>query len=166
MACWRTKGLGRRALGFTAPRPLVPCSDCGRSFKASSAFVGSALGFLSGLEKHKTICKKVFQQKRKQFNSRSLQRDLKEISKRSQRGAASRLGEFDNAHELIARATKGEKREKENQKSKDIETSLKFYAIPSRCSSNSESFLIFLDTKLKGHQICAQVESTAWHRGS
>ena len=71
--------------------PLVPCPDCGRSFKASS------------LEKHKTICKKVFQQKRKQFNS-----------------AASRLGEFDNAHELIARATRGEKREKENQKSKDI----------------------------------------------
>ncbi|CAJ1382035.1 unnamed protein product [Effrenium voratum] len=39
------------------PRPLVPCPDCGRSFKAES------------LEKHKKICKKVFQQKRKQFNS-------------------------------------------------------------------------------------------------
>eukprot|EP00913_Durusdinium_trenchii_P015924 g14965.t1 len=65
--------------------PLVPCPDCHRSFKAES------------LEKHKKICKKVFQQKRKQFNS-----------------AANRLGEFDNAQELIANAVKSEKREKEN----------------------------------------------------
>lgn len=70
--------------------PLVPCPDCGRSFKAQS------------LEKHKKICKKVFQHKRKQFNS-----------------AANRLGEFDNAQELIANATKSEKqREKENHAEK------------------------------------------------
>lgn len=69
--------------------PLVPCPDCHRSFKAES------------LEKHKKICKKVFQQKRKQFNS-----------------AANRLGEFDNAQELIANAVKSEKREKENHAEK------------------------------------------------
>mmetsp|Transcript_86401 Transcript_86401/g.176320 ORF Transcript_86401/g.176320 Transcript_86401/m.176320 type:complete len:331 (+) Transcript_86401:94-1086(+) len=70
--------------------PLVPCPDCHRSFKAES------------LEKHKKICKQVFQNKRKQFNS-----------------AANRLGEFDNAQELIANATKSEKqREKENHSEK------------------------------------------------
>lgn len=61
-------------------RPLIPCPDCGRSFKADS------------LERHKQICKKVFQQKRKQFNS-----------------AANRLGEFENANELIANASKIER---------------------------------------------------------
>ncbi|CAE6967579.1 ZC2HC1B [Symbiodinium sp. CCMP2592] len=61
-------------------RPLIPCPDCGRSFKADS------------LERHKQICKKVFQQKRKQFNS-----------------AANRLGEFENASELIANASKIER---------------------------------------------------------
>lgn len=70
--------------------PLVPCPDCHRSFKAES------------LEKHKKICKQVFQNKRKQFNS-----------------AANRLGEFDNAQELIANASKSEKqREKENHSEK------------------------------------------------
>lgn len=57
--------------------PLVPCPDCGRKFKEES------------LEKHTRICKKVFQQKRKQFNS-----------------AANRLGEFDNANALIENASK------------------------------------------------------------
>eukprot|EP00930_Biecheleria_cincta_P008393 TRINITY_DN109822_c0_g1_i1.p1 TRINITY_DN109822_c0_g1~~TRINITY_DN109822_c0_g1_i1.p1 ORF type:complete len:404 (+),score=101.58 TRINITY_DN109822_c0_g1_i1:137-1348(+) len=60
--------------------PLVPCPDCGRKFKEES------------LEKHTKICKKVFQQKRKQFNS-----------------AANRLGEFENANELIAKASQIEK---------------------------------------------------------
>lgn len=60
--------------------PLIPCPDCGRSFKADS------------LERHKKICKKVFQQKRKQFNS-----------------AANRLGEFENASLLIENASKIER---------------------------------------------------------
>ncbi|CAJ1343713.1 unnamed protein product [Effrenium voratum] len=80
--------------GLLDDGPLVPCPDCGRSFKAES------------LEKHKKICKKVFQQKRKQFNS-----------------AANRLGEFDNANELIANATKVEKKEPEKaakQKDKTV----------------------------------------------
>ena len=38
--------------------PTYPCPDCGRSFVASV------------LEKHKKICKKVFQKKRKAFDSR------------------------------------------------------------------------------------------------
>jgi len=66
--------------------PMLPCPHCDRSFKAES------------LEKHKNICKKVFQQKRKQFNS-----------------AANRLGEFENANELIANASKIE-RQKEAPK--------------------------------------------------
>jgi len=55
--------------------PTYPCPDCGRSFRASV------------LEKHARICKKVFVQKRKPFDV-----------------VANRLGEFDNASELIAKA--------------------------------------------------------------
>merc|ERR1719499_2139865 len=55
--------------------PRQPCPDCGRCFKASV------------LEKHMKICKKVFMQKRKQFSS-----------------AANRLGELENAGQLIANA--------------------------------------------------------------
>merc|ERR1711933_445242 len=55
--------------------PLVPCQECGRKFKAES------------LEKHLRVCKKVFQQKRKQFDS-----------------AANRLGDLENAGQLIAKA--------------------------------------------------------------
>lgn len=59
---------------------LVPCPDCGRKFIQES------------LEKHMRICKKVFLQKRKQFSS-----------------AASRLGDLDNANELIANAQRFER---------------------------------------------------------
>lgn len=59
---------------------LVPCPECGRSFKEAS------------LEKHINICRKVFSQKRKQFNS-----------------AANRLGELENAQQLIANAKKIDK---------------------------------------------------------
>lgn len=69
--------------------PLVPCPDCGRKFKEES------------LEKHTKICKKVFQQKRKQFNS-----------------AANRLGEFENANELIEKASKIEKEKEAPKKDK------------------------------------------------
>jgi len=55
------------------------------------------------LEKHRKICKKVFMQKRKQFNS-----------------AANRLGELDNAGELIANAQKIE-REVQNNANKPKE---------------------------------------------
>ncbi|CAE7457839.1 zc2hc1a [Symbiodinium pilosum] len=79
--------------------PLVPCPDCGRSFKAES------------LEKHKKICKKVFQQKRKQFNS-----------------AANRLGDLDNASELIANASRIDK-QKEAPKEAD-KTSKKDKTVP------------------------------------
>uniref|UniRef100_A0A7R9ZV83 C2HC/C3H-type domain-containing protein n=1 Tax=Pyrodinium bahamense TaxID=73915 RepID=A0A7R9ZV83_9DINO len=60
--------------------PVAPCPDCGRTFCKDS------------LAKHIKICKKVFQQKHKQFNS-----------------AAYRLGEFENAGELIANAQKLER---------------------------------------------------------
>jgi len=65
--------------------PLVPCPDCGRSFAADR------------LERHMKICKKVFQQKRKKFDS-----------------AANRLGELENAKQLVANAHKLEK-EKEKK---------------------------------------------------
>ena len=55
----------------------VPCRECGRQFKIDS------------LDKHIKICRKVFQQKRKQFNS-----------------AANRLGDLENAGELIANAAR------------------------------------------------------------
>mmetsp|Transcript_38563 Transcript_38563/g.110747 ORF Transcript_38563/g.110747 Transcript_38563/m.110747 type:complete len:367 (-) Transcript_38563:191-1291(-) len=60
--------------------PLVPCPECGRNFKEAR------------LEKHVKVCKKVFQQKRKAFDS-----------------AANRLGELENADALIANAKKLEK---------------------------------------------------------
>jgi len=60
--------------------PLVPCPDCGRSFCKES------------LTRHLRICKKVFQQKRKQFSS-----------------AASRLGDLENAGDLIANAQRLER---------------------------------------------------------
>ncbi|CAE8584634.1 unnamed protein product, partial [Polarella glacialis] len=66
--------------------PLVPCPDCGRKFNEES------------IERHLRICKKVFQQKRKQFNS-----------------AANRLGEFENANELIANAAKLEKQRNQQE---------------------------------------------------
>mmetsp|Transcript_21705 Transcript_21705/g.39836 ORF Transcript_21705/g.39836 Transcript_21705/m.39836 type:complete len:730 (-) Transcript_21705:200-2389(-) len=66
------------------PGPLMECPDCGRRFKAEV------------MEKHAAICKKVFQQKRKQFNS-----------------AANRLGDLENAGALIANAQKiGEEKER------------------------------------------------------
>lgn len=68
---------------------LVPCPECGRKFKEES------------LEKHVRICKKVFQQKRKQFNS-----------------AANRLGDFENAQQLIAKATSVRKKNGENKDQK------------------------------------------------
>lgn len=52
---------------------LVTCADCGRKFNGES------------LEKHKRVCKKVFQSKREKFNS-----------------AANRLGEFVNTGELVS----------------------------------------------------------------
>lgn len=65
--------------------PLVPCPDCGRSFAENR------------LEKHMKICKKVFQQKRKKFDS-----------------AANRLGDMENGKQLVANAHKLEK-EKERK---------------------------------------------------
>mmetsp|Transcript_117582 Transcript_117582/g.332646 ORF Transcript_117582/g.332646 Transcript_117582/m.332646 type:complete len:327 (+) Transcript_117582:230-1210(+) len=62
------------------PGPLVQCEDCGRSFAEAA------------LERHQKICKKVFMQKRKKFDS-----------------AANRLGEFENANQLISNAKKIEK---------------------------------------------------------
>lgn len=67
-------------LGDEAAGPLVPCPDCGRKFNAES------------LDKHIRICKKVFQQKRKQFNS-----------------AANRWASLDNAEDVIAHAKKIER---------------------------------------------------------
>mmetsp|Transcript_44491 Transcript_44491/g.118157 ORF Transcript_44491/g.118157 Transcript_44491/m.118157 type:complete len:370 (-) Transcript_44491:368-1477(-) len=64
----------------------VPCPDCGRKFLPDR------------LEAHKGICKKVFQQKRKQFSS-----------------AANRLGEFENAGELLRNAQKIEKEKQQVQ---------------------------------------------------
>jgi len=72
--------------------PLVPCPDCGRKFKEKA------------FEKHAKICKKVFMQKRKAFDS-----------------VSNRLGELDNAGELIANAKKNEK-ELENPKPKPEKT--------------------------------------------
>uniref|UniRef100_A0A7S1S1E9 C2HC/C3H-type domain-containing protein n=1 Tax=Alexandrium catenella TaxID=2925 RepID=A0A7S1S1E9_ALECA len=60
--------------------PLVPCPECGRNFNQES------------LERHVRVCKKVFHQKRRQFDS-----------------AANRLCEFENANELIANAKKLER---------------------------------------------------------
>eukprot|EP00928_Gymnodinium_smaydae_P098605 TRINITY_DN9203_c0_g1_i1.p1 TRINITY_DN9203_c0_g1~~TRINITY_DN9203_c0_g1_i1.p1 ORF type:complete len:510 (+),score=150.29 TRINITY_DN9203_c0_g1_i1:35-1531(+) len=54
---------------------LIKCDDCGRSFNPES------------IEKHRRICKKVFMQKRKKFDS-----------------AANRLGDHENAGELISKA--------------------------------------------------------------
>lgn len=68
--------------------PLVDCPECGRSFNKDR------------LERHMKVCKKVFSQKRKQFNS-----------------AADRLGDLENAQQLIANAKKIEK-EKEKMQSK------------------------------------------------
>lgn len=70
--------------------PLVPCPDCGRKFKEDR------------LDKHLKICQKVFATKRKQFNS-----------------AANRLGELENAKDLIANAKQIEK-EKEMQKENKV----------------------------------------------
>jgi len=62
------------------PSELVQCEDCGRSFNPES------------IDRHRRICKKVFSEKRKQFNS-----------------AANRLGEFENAGALVKNAKKIEK---------------------------------------------------------
>jgi hypothetical protein len=75
--------------------PLMQCSGCGRSFNAKA------------LEKHAKVCKKVFQDKRKQFDS-----------------AAERLGDFENAQQLIKGAKKIERearsvKEKEESNIKD-----------------------------------------------
>lgn len=72
--------------------PLLQCSDCGRKFNKEA------------LEKHSKICKKVFLQKRKQFNS-----------------AEARLGELDNARELIEKASKIERVKDESKAKKDTE---------------------------------------------
>lgn len=71
---------------------LVKCEDCGRSFNPDA------------IERHRRICKKVFGEKRKQFNS-----------------AANRLGDLENAGALIQNAKKIEKeveqvKKKEEQK--------------------------------------------------
>merc|ERR1712107_186907 len=71
-----------------ANEPMAPCPECGRTFRVSA------------LDRHINICKKVFQQKRKQFSS-----------------AAVRLGQLDNAPELIANASRIEK-QKEQVKQK------------------------------------------------
>merc|ERR1719436_2357424 len=60
--------------------PQFACPDCGREFNRSA------------LDRHMKICKKVFVQKRKKFDS-----------------AASRLGDLENAGELVAQAHKLEK---------------------------------------------------------
>jgi len=59
----------------TSTGPLVQCEDCGRSFNQES------------IDRHRKICKKVFQQKRKKFDS-----------------AANRLGQLENAGQLINNA--------------------------------------------------------------
>lgn len=68
---------------------LVDCPDCGRKFNEAA------------FERHSKICKKVFSQKRKQFNS-----------------AANRLGELENAQELIANAKRIDKEKESVQKKK------------------------------------------------
>lgn len=70
--------------------PLVPCPDCGRRFNPDS------------IGKHIKICKKVFQQKRKQFNS-----------------VEARLGDLDGAKELIEKASRPDPPEKSKPKDKD-----------------------------------------------
>jgi len=65
---------------------LAACPDCGRKFNQDS------------IDRHMKICKKVFSQKRKQFNS-----------------AANRLGDLENASELIANAQKIGKRKDPRQ---------------------------------------------------
>jgi len=60
--------------------PMFPCPDCGRKFNAES------------IERHVKICKKVFQSKRTKFSS-----------------VATRLGELDNAQELIAKAQRDDR---------------------------------------------------------
>lgn len=71
------------------PVELVKCEGCGRNFKEEA------------LERHAKICKKVFLQKRKAFDS-----------------AANRLGELENAGELIKNAKKIEK--EVEQKTKEV----------------------------------------------
>mmetsp|Transcript_39644 Transcript_39644/g.61791 ORF Transcript_39644/g.61791 Transcript_39644/m.61791 type:complete len:514 (-) Transcript_39644:26-1567(-) len=78
---------------------LVQCPDCGRSFNAES------------IDRHMKICKKVFQTKRKQFSS-----------------AENRLGDLDNAQQLIANAKRlersreaaPEKKDKPGKSSKEV----------------------------------------------
>lgn len=68
------------AFGEPEPGELVECEGCGRKFREEA------------LERHAKICKKVFQDKRKAFNS-----------------AANRLGELENADQLVKNAKKIEK---------------------------------------------------------
>mmetsp|Transcript_59796 Transcript_59796/g.142352 ORF Transcript_59796/g.142352 Transcript_59796/m.142352 type:complete len:1034 (+) Transcript_59796:90-3191(+) len=77
-------GAGQMAVGgmtnddeYGDPGRLVECSGCGRRFNEEA------------MARHAKVCKKVFQQKRKQFNS-----------------AANRLGDLENAGALIANAQK------------------------------------------------------------
>lgn len=72
--------------------PLVQCPDCSRSFAQDR------------LEKHRKVCKKVFMQKRKQFSS-----------------AANRLGELENAGQLIANAEKIEQEAHSNASKPKVE---------------------------------------------
>lgn len=76
--------------------PLVPCPDCGRQFREDV------------LEKHIKICKKVFMEKRKKFNS-----------------AANRLGDLDNAEELIANAKKLEREKERSERAASVAASSK-----------------------------------------
>eukprot|EP00746_Dinoflagellata_sp_MGD_P008030 gnl/MRDRNA2_/MRDRNA2_116003_c0_seq1.p1 gnl/MRDRNA2_/MRDRNA2_116003_c0~~gnl/MRDRNA2_/MRDRNA2_116003_c0_seq1.p1 ORF type:complete len:504 (-),score=101.92 gnl/MRDRNA2_/MRDRNA2_116003_c0_seq1:39-1550(-) len=78
---------------------LVQCQDCGRSFTQEA------------LKKHAKLCKKVFCTKRKKFDS-----------------AANRLGEFENAQELVANAKKIEK---------EVESKVKEKEKPAQASRNS-----------------------------
>merc|ERR1719327_1147395 len=68
------------------PVELVMCQGCGRKFKPEA------------LERHAKICKQVFQQKRKAFDS-----------------AANRLGDLENADRLIQNAKKIEKEVQQKQ---------------------------------------------------
>lgn len=69
---------------------LVQCQDCGRSFNQKAFHI------------HSKSCKKVFMQKRKKFDS-----------------AANRLGEFENANELVANAKKIEKEKEKKVQAQD-----------------------------------------------
>lgn len=71
----------------TSGEPLVPCPECGRKFVMES------------LEKHTRICKKVFLQRRKQFDS-----------------AANRLGDLENSSALVANAHKLEKEKEQGNR--------------------------------------------------